>query len=251
MNDDAGRTGAAANYFAALQALLAEVAATQSEAIDSAARAAAACVADGGMVHVFGSGHSQLVAIEPMVRAGGLGAVAAVVDPALSSVRPRRAALTERLPGYGAATMELADLRRGEVLFVVSNSGINPVPVDAALAARERGVHVVGVTSLAHSGAASPRHPSGRRLFEVADTVIDTRVPPGDTAITVSGAATGAVSTILGCAVLHAVTARTVELLAERGVEVPLLRSQNLDGAEESNARALAPYRTRLGPQTA
>src|SRR5699024_6283778 len=90
----------------------------------------------------------------------------------------------ERLTGYGTAIAELQDLRAGEVIVVISHSGINPVPTQLAQQARERGLTVVAITSREHSLAGRSRHPEGLRLLDVADIVLDTHAPEGDITLT-------------------------------------------------------------------
>lgn len=134
----------------------------------------AGSIRGGGRLHLFGSGHSQLVAVEATSRAGGLHCAHAIVDPALSPADPAHAGLVERVHGYAETVLACERLERGEVVVVVSNSGINPAPVEAALGCRERGLQVVAVTSVAHWASVPSRHRGGRRLFEVADVAIDT-----------------------------------------------------------------------------
>ncbi|MFS8201550.1 sugar isomerase domain-containing protein [Streptomyces sp. CWNU-52B] len=234
-------------YFAALQEHLTALATAERPAIERAARALADSVAAGGVVHYFGSGHSQLVAVEPLQRAGGLAPVDVIADPALSPVAPRHAGAAERVSGYAAAILRTADIRAGEVVVVVSNSGINPVPVEFALGARESGATVVAVTSRAHSLAAESRHTGGLRLLDVADIVIDTHGSPGDTVVPLGELAVGALSTVLGAAVVNALTCRAAQLIAEQhGQEPPLIISQNTDrDAERHNGELLDRFKDR------
>ncbi|WP_049576909.1 sugar isomerase domain-containing protein [Streptomyces sp. SBT349] len=227
-------------YFDALRAGLATLAEAERPAIDRAARAMAASIAAGGVVHYFGSGHSQLVALEPLMRAGGLAPVNVVADPALSPTAPRHAGAAERVSGYAAAILPTAGIRPGEVVIVVSNSGINPVPVEFALGARESGATVVALTNRAHSLAARPRHAGGRRLLDVADIVIDTHGRPGDTVVPLGEHAVGALSTVVGAALVNALTCRTAQLLAElHDITPPLIISQNTGGDAEDHNHAL------------
>lgn len=236
-------------YFAAVRQLLEALEERETPAIDEAAERVARSIEAGGVMHVFGSGHSMLAAIESTVRAGGLAAVRLLYDPALSPTEPESVSQIERLHGHASTILEQGDLRSGESLIVVSNSGINPVPIEIALGARERGVSVVAITSAAHSTAATSRHESGQRLLDVADIVIDTGAPLGDTTITVGGFPTGAVSTILASSAIHAITIRVVELLVAAGGDVPVLVSQNVDDTDEHNVRLLDRYR-RQPPTT-
>ena len=218
--------------------------------LDEVAHRIAASVGDGGVVHVFGSGHSQLVALESAERAGGLAAVNAIADVAVSPTGGRRASAIETLEGYGQIVFDTEDVRAGEVLIVVSNSGINPVPIDVAAAAAARGVFVVAVGSPGHSEASPARDRRGRRLPDVADVTLDTGTPVGDAAVRLDdGAGTGPLSTILAMAVVHALISRCAELLVEAGRTAPLLTSQNL-GDTDVNAGVYERYapRTRRRP---
>jgi uncharacterized phosphosugar-binding protein len=235
-------------YFESATATLAEVAASQGEALEAAARLVADSVAGGGVLHLFGAGHSQLVALDAYLRAGGLACVNPIVDPALAPAAGLDVARVERTPGHAATLLEGEDLRPGEVVVVVSNSGVNPVPVEVALGCRDRGLQVVAVTNVEQAKATAARHASGAKLHELADVVLDNRCPPGDAAVTLPGGdAVGPTTTVVGAAVVAALAARVAELLAERGATVPVLASQNLDGrdAAERNQTLLRAYRGR------
>jgi uncharacterized phosphosugar-binding protein len=235
-------------YFESATATLAEVAATQGEALEAAARLVADSVAGGGVLHLFGAGHSQLVALDAYLRAGGLACVNPIVDPALAPAAGLDVARVERTPGHAATVLAGEDLRAGEVVVVVSNSGVNPVPVEVALGCRDRGLQVVAVTNVEQAKATAARHASGAKLHELADVVLDNRCPAGDAAVALPGGdAVGPTTTVVGAAMVAALAARVAELLAERGATVPVLVSQNLDGrdAVERNQTLLRAYRGR------
>lgn len=201
----------------------------------------------GGVLHVFGSGHSMLPAIDATFRAGGLAPVNLLQDPALAPWEPTRVSRIERLPGYGTALGELQDLRKGELIVVISHSGINPVPVEVAQHARTRGLVVVAITSSAHSLASPSRHPDGLRLLDVADIVLDTGAPLGDVTVELSGGVeTGPASTLLATFLLHSLVIEAMAELIAAGDAPPVLRSMNRAGGDDSNAAATAPYRDRL-----
>ena len=237
-------------YAAAAGSALGEVAATQGQALEEAARLVAASVAAGGVLHVFGAGHSQLLALDAYARAGGLACVHPILDPALSPAAGLEVARVERAEGRAAAILEGEDLRPGEVVVVVSNSGVNAVPVEVALGCRERGLRVVALTNLEQAKATAPRHASGAMLHELADVVIDNRCPPGDAAMELpSGARVGPLTTVVGAAVVAALCARVAELLEQQGQIPPVLASQNLDGPSvaDHNAALMARYADRAG----
>ena len=235
-------------YFASATATVTEVATTQGEALEAAARLAADSVADGGMLHLFGAGHSQLVALDAFLRAGGLACVNPIVDPALAPAAGLDVGRVERTPGHAATVLEGEDLRPGEVVVVVSSSGVNAVPVEVALGCRDRGLQVVALTNVEQAKATAARHASGAKLHELADVVVDNRCPAGDAAVTLAGGdRVGPMTTVIGAAVVAALAARVAELLRERGATPPVLVSQNLDGrdATERNQRLLRTYRAR------
>jgi uncharacterized phosphosugar-binding protein len=205
-------------------------------------------IARGGVIHVFGSGHSEVVAREIIGRAGGLVCVTAIPDPTGGFV--------ENLPGYGTKLIERYDrqyqLRAGEVLIAISNSGKNCSPVEVALHAKQKGLTVVALTCLAMSRETPSQHPSGKKLFEVADRVLDNGGMPGDAIVDAGdGVMAGPTSTLIGCSVLNWLMLATVDWLAAHGHTPPLLRSQNLPGAIEHNRALGQKYAGRLSRQLA
>jgi uncharacterized phosphosugar-binding protein len=205
-------------------------------------------VAAGGVVHTFGSGHSDVVAREIIGRAGGLVCVTGIPDPTGGFI--------ENLPGYGAALAARYDrqyqLLAGETVIVISNSGKNASPVDVALYAKSKGLNVVALTCLAMSRVTASQHPSGRRLFEVADHVLDNGGVPGDAVVEVApGTSAGPTSTLIGCSVLNWLMLSVMEWLRDNGHPLPVLRSQNLPGAIEHNRQVGARYKARLSRQLA
>src|SRR5690625_352638 len=178
--------------------------AEESAHLERASELLARSLQDGGVLHVFGSGHSMLPAIDATFRAGGLAPVNLVHDPALAPWEPTRVSRIERLERYGTAIAELQDFRRGEDLVVISHSGINPVPTQLAQQAQQDGLTVVAITSCEHSRSGRSRHPDGLRLLDVADLVLDTHAPTGDITLALGdGTETGPTSTILATMLLH------------------------------------------------
>lgn len=236
------------HYFDTVTALLARLRTSQASVIEQAAQLVADCIAQGGIVHVFGSGHSHMMAEEVFHRAGGLMAVEAMLDPNLTSFGLLSASALERTEGYGRVLLASYDVRPGEVLIVVSNSGINPVPIELAMEARARGATVIAMTAAANYAAAASRHSSGRKLADVVDLVIDSQVPSGDATIDIGdkGARVGAVSTVLGAALMNAVMVEAAGIMEHAGSPAPVVVSMNLPGGDERNRELVERYRPRL-----
>lgn len=207
-----------------------------------------ASLARGGVLHTFGSGHSELIAREIIGRAGGLVCINGIIDPT--------AGFIENLVGYGTRLIERHDrqyqLLPGETIIVISNSGKNASPIEVALYAKKKGLHVIGLTALAMSTTYATVHPEGRRLHEIADAVLDNGGVPGDAIVEVrDGIMAGPTSTFIGCSLLNWLTLSVVEWLRDQGHPLPILRSQNMPNAIEHNREIAAAYKARLSRQLA
>jgi uncharacterized phosphosugar-binding protein len=232
-------------------ALMEEIRTTQGEAIEKSGRLCAEAIREGGLIHVFGTGHSHILAEEVFARAGGLLPVNAIlVADLMLHEGGLRSGPLERLPGLAGVILDSEPARSGDVMIVASNSGRNAVPVEMAELSSRRGLRVVAITSLRHSRSQPSLAPSGKRLFEVADVVIDNRGLPGDAILPVPGGPEGgrmaATSTVTGAAIVQAIMAEAAAALAAWGVEPPIMMSANLEGSAERNERLLRELGTRV-----
>ncbi len=233
-------------YAELLRDALAATARDEAAAIVRAGAHVTDTVAGGGIVHLFGSGHSALVAADPVGRSGGLVPLNQIID--------RSEDMAERLPGYGRLLAlhyhQQYGLEPGETLLVISNSGINPLGIDLAMDARERGLAVIAISNVRQSRTLASRHPSGARLFEVADVTLDNHAPPGEAALALPGVTqrVASVGTVTGSYLINAVLAAAVQGLSERGLEPPILVSENagIEGADERNAALRRRWQGRL-----
>jgi uncharacterized phosphosugar-binding protein len=237
----ASAAGAAGQrYLASVAEMLATVTVANRDSLRGAARILADAVEADGLIHAFGSGHSQLLALELTGRAGGLVPVNVIYDPGYGSA--------EAVEGYAQTLLRDVAFRPSDCLVVISNSGRNAAPVEMARLGRLAGMQVIALTSLGASRDLTSRHSSGMRLFELADVVLDNASLPGDAAVEVPGVGfpSGPTSTIIGAALLNAAIIEAIEVLIERGVEPPLFRSNNADGGREHNAALRARFAGRM-----
>ncbi|WP_079184270.1 SIS domain-containing protein [Streptomyces uncialis] len=238
-------------FFDAAIGLLQQVRDQDAPEIAAAGALLADTVADGGRLFAFGAGHSSLAAQDVVYRAGGLALMNLLTVPGVVGVDVMPATLgsaLERVDGLATVVLETSPLRAGDVLFVISLSGRNALPVEMAMSARARGVKVIGVTSVAYATETGSRHSSGTYLKDHCDIVLDSRIPVGDAELTHDGieAPFAPASTVVTSALLQSVLATAAGALAERGIEPPLLRSGNVDGGHEWNRRVMAEYRDRI-----
>jgi uncharacterized phosphosugar-binding protein len=201
-----------------------------------------------GWLYVFGTGHSHLVAEEVFYRAGGLAHAVPMLDPRIMlHENAIEATYTERESGFAADLIAKYPVAAGDVLIVVSNSGRNAVPIEMALAGRERGLRVAAVLNRAQSDAWPSRHPSGRKLADVAEVVIDNCGPNGDAWLQLPGmaGAIGSTSSLIGLLIIQLIQVRAVELALARGVAPEMYISSNTRG-DDHNERLLQKYRSRI-----
>ncbi|ENK6701048.1 SIS domain-containing protein [Yersinia enterocolitica] len=227
-----------------------DIAAKQTDVIDACANAMADTIANDGLIHVTGCGHSQMFAHEMWFRAGGLVQVNAILPPvlALYPYAPM-STFAERQHGLAAIALEgEKDIRPGDTLIIVSTSGRNAVPVDFALEAKKRGLTVIGLTSMAFTGAVTSRHNSGKKLCDVCDFVLDMGGVPGDATVPVPGHnfSTGSISSVIGFSLLNTITAKCIENLVSRDISPDIWRSVNSKDAAEKNKANLIKYKDRV-----
>ncbi|WP_354641913.1 SIS domain-containing protein [Kitasatospora camelliae] len=238
-------------YLDAAVAHLERIRGEEAATIDTAAELLAEAVEGDRRIFVFGAGHSSLAAQDVVYRAGGLVVINLLNVPGMTGVNVMPAPLgsaLERVSGLATATLDLTPARAGDLLFLISLSGRQVMPVELARHARSRGMTVVGVTSLAYPGEVSANHPSGTYLKDNCDLVLDSGIAVGDGELSHPGAGApfGSVSTIVTSALMQAVVASAIGKLADRGVTPPLFRSGNVDGGTEWNAKAMADNADRI-----
>lgn len=225
---------------------------TQAQAIRQAAGLLAPSLFEGGVVHIFGTGHSKAFAMELCNRAGGLVPMHAItLDDLRRAGRPVddiADSQLERDPANAHALLALHDLRQGDAFIIVSNSGRNGATVEMALEVRRRGLPLIAVTALDHATRVSSRHPSGKRLHELADVVIDNCGPYGDALLPTPGQhyRCCSVSSITGAFIAQALTAELVAAYVARGETPPVLISANVDGGDAHNEELRRRYAGRI-----
>ncbi|WP_030669348.1 SIS domain-containing protein [Streptomyces rimosus] len=241
----------AGQYFDAAIDLLRRVRDEEDERIGAAGTLIADTVEAGGRVFVFGAGHSSLPAQDTVYRAGGLAIMNLLTVPGVVGVDVRPATLgsaLERVDGLAGAVLDTSPLEAGDVLIVISLSGRNSLPVEMAMNARALGLKVIGLTSVAYADETRSRHVSGSYLKDHCDLVLDSKIPVGDAELTVPGieAPFAPASTVVTSAIMQSVVATAAGVLAERGIEPPLLRSGNVDGGHDWNGRVMREYADRI-----
>ncbi|MGH3431797.1 MAG: SIS domain-containing protein [Thermocrispum sp.] len=242
----------AAGFAEYAMAAMAEVAEKSAGPVAVAAELIATSVRYHGVVHAFGTGHSQAVALEIAGRAGGLIPTNRIRLTDLVVVggdQPDVLAdqLLERQPGLAERLYELAGARPGDVFVIASNSGVNAVISEMARIVTEAGHPLIAITSMEHTMRVTPSDPQGRRLVDFADVVLDNGAPYGDAVLPLpgGGAACGFSSLSAGLLVQMTV-AEAVRRLVDAGVQPPVYVSSNVPGGFERNREIEQRYDGRI-----
>jgi len=235
-----------------IRAAVDRVATTQAGPVARAADLLAASLQAGGVIQAFGCGHSEALAMEIAGRAGGLVPTNKIAlrdivlyggDDSCVLTDPE----LERTPSIAHRLYDLAPIKPDDAFVIASNSGINGAVVEMARIVKQRGHALVAITSLTHSAGVESRHPSGRKLTDLADVVLDNGAPYGDASLPLpGGGAVGAVSSITAALLAQQMIAEVVTRLLAAGVTPPLYLSDNVPGGRERNAALEAQYAGRI-----
>ncbi len=221
---------------------------TQSDNMEKMAETMAECISQGGVIHVFGSGHSVGMGIDIKNRLGSLVPIHImetndfVLRGGVSVEEfTDKTNIFERRPDVAQRLYDLYNIKKEDVFIVISNSGINGLVIDIARLAKDQGHKVIIITSMKHTLAENSRHPSGKKLYEFGDIVIDNCGPHGDALLETGGIAKlTAVSSICNDMIAQSVATRVIEILSEKGLELPILTED-----EKHNQKLLEEYKGR------
>ncbi len=234
----------AEDYYKSLREITASVYEKNQSTIKELGVIIGESIGNGGVLHTFGSGHSSIIAQEIIHRAGGLVPVSAIIDPTGGWV--------ETIHGYGTKLVQrhhyTYELRKDEVVIVISNSGKNPVPLEVALECKKLGLTLVAVTSVEMSQQAQTDPLISKRLYEISNFVLDNCGVVGDAAIEIPGQPDkiGPTSTMTGALLLNLLAMEAMQYLVENNIPLPIYRSANLPGARDFNEKISIKYKNRL-----
>ena len=236
-------------YLKNILSLLEKMENTQEKVIEQVAEVCAGCIADGGLLYFFGTGHSHMICEEPFYRAGGLACVYPILETDLMLHEgASKSSGYERIEGLGNVVIANTSIGKGDVLFIASNSGRNCVVIDAAMEAKKRGAITVAITSMNHTTQVASRHSSGLNLFQVCDYVLDNGGELGDASVELAGLGQkiAPTSSVIDITLVNLIVVNTVERLLQKGMMPPLFMSANTDAGDEANKGVLENYKSKI-----
>ena len=238
-------------YIEGIISLLEKIKIEEEKAIDEASGLMADAVENGNRLFGFGCTHSSLPIQDAVYRAGGFMAMNPIYAPGIAHLDVFPTTLTsamEKMTGYAELILENQPIQKGDVLIIISVSGRNAVPIEMAKLAQERGIKVIGVTSLKYTHSVESRHPSGKKMVDFADVVIDNKVEKGDALLSAEGLETKftPASGVTSTAIMHCLTTATIEKLLARGITPPVFIAANVDGGAEHNKKLMDVYKDKI-----
>ena len=237
-------------YYEHILDILSKIKNTQNDAIEKAANMMSECIKNNKTIYAFGASHAGILTQELFYRAGGLALINPIMPKeVMLDVRPiTQTSQMERLPGYGSLILKQTPINKGDVLIIHSVSGRNTIAIDMALKAKEKGVYLIALTNIKYSEALASRHESGKRLYEIAEIVIDNCGDFEDASTTIEGLnqKVAPTSTIAGAFIVNSLVIECVENLVKEGFEPPIFHSANVDGGDDFNKKIFKEYKDRI-----
>jgi uncharacterized phosphosugar-binding protein len=233
-------------YFRKIQDLLQSVIELEQPQIDLAAQIIAERVEKGGIIQLFGCGHSHLLTQEAFYRAGGLVPVRPVtIEPLTLQAGALTSSKNEKDPTIIQRYRHCFEFQENDSFLVISTSGRNCAPIDAALLAKSSQIFVMSLQSLNYREYDS-RHPSGKRLEEIVDFILDTHIPVGDGILTHHGLRYAPASTVIGSTLLNGLFSAVIESVFEKTGTFPVFKSANISTNGAHNTDMISKYQHRI-----
>lgn len=233
------------DYINEVKGLIEKIESSQKTNIEIAAQWISEILVGDHIIHAFGSGHSHIIGMELFTRACGLANVNTILDDLVtSSSGARRGAEIERICGLADILWDKYNISSSDIMIVISNSGRNAMPLEMAMRAKKEGLKVIAITSMTQSSKYHSRHPSGKKLYEIADLVLDNCVPSGDGLMKIGGVLAGPASSIAGILLVNTITTEAMKLASSKGISLPIYHSQNIDGY--SNGELYSKFERRV-----
>lgn len=234
------------NYFKKSIPVISSVLTSQEEKTNEIARRMAGTIEKDKIIYAFGTGHSHMIPMEMFGRAGGLANVCAMLDESiLNGGGARRSSRMENISGVADVIWAQYTPEQGDILFIVSNSGINSAVVEMALKAKDAGIYTIAITSIKQTMANESRHASGLKLYQVVDIFLDNGVVDGDASITIGDYKIAGLSSLTGIVIANTLLCQCIDFCKNKGIKADVFMSQNMDH-KNNNEDYFTKYQHRI-----
>ena len=230
------------NYAKIISSILKKIVNEEKNKINKSAKLIKNSYNKGGQLYIFGTGHSGLIAEDAFHRAGGFAAACPIKDDNINfSKGATKATSLERTPLIAKKALAKYKITKKDILLIISNSGVNHAPVEAALIAKKKKIKTIAITSYNYSKQA-PLSMLKKRLYEVVNIYIDNKIPAGDALIKVNNVNVGPASTITGSFILNSILVEVADMLKKEKI-FPFYISSNMPNANENNDKLIKKYK--------
>ena len=230
------------NYLSKINSILNKILKDEKNKIITSAKLIRDSYKKGGQLYIFGTGHSRLLGEEAFHRAGGFAAACPIRDDNLSFKKgAKKATSLERTPDVAKKALSKYKITNRDILMIVSNSGVNHAPVEAAMIGKEKKIKTIAITSVKFSKKA-PLSKLNKRLYQLVDIFIDNKIPPGDSIINIDKFSVGPASTITGSFILNSILIEVANMLKTEKV-FPFYISSNMPNANKNNNKLENKFR--------
>ena len=230
------------NYAKIISSILKKIVNEEKNKINKSAKLIKDSYNKGGQLYIFGTGHSGLIAEDAFHRAGGFAAACPIRDDNINfSKGATKATSLERTPLIAKKALAKYKITKKDILLIISNSGVNHAPVEAALIAKKKKIKTIAITSYNYSKQA-PLSMLKKRLYEVVNIYIDNKIPAGDALIKVNNVNVGPASTITGSFILNSILVEVADMLKKEKI-LPFYISSNMPKANENNDKLIKKYK--------
>ena len=233
-------------YFQEIQRLLHVVSEKEKKSIEKASEIIVNSFKNGGILQLFGCGHSHLLAQDAYYRAGGLVPVRPIIiEDIMLHTGALNSSKNEKDPTFIQKHANEFVFKKNDILIIISTSGRNNAPIDVALLAKKAGITVISLQSLEYTEQLS-RHESKKRLEEVVDLILNTHIPVGDGLLSHQGMQYGPASTVVGSAILNALYSQVIANLSNKVEILPVFESANVSSDQSHNNAMIENYKSRI-----
>ena len=209
-------------YFSEIEKVVKNVQERNKDSIMEAAKLLAKTTENGGIIYGFGTGHSHLVVDDAFWRAATPANYCALLEPsATGNQEITKSYYVENTYGIGKLIVDYHRITPNDCMIIISNSGNNISPVDAALRAKEKGIPTIAITAVDYSNYLKTKHQDGVKLKDICDVVLDNCSLIGDATVEIENfpMKVGSSSTIPNIYLQNAILTQMVELLVQKGIE--------------------------------
>lgn len=231
-------------YFDYIENAIQNIKEQELNKIEEVSQRFADCIANDGVIHLYGSGHSRIGVEEMFPRYGSFPGFHPIVELSTTFYQQvvgangiRQSMFIENIEGLASRILDNFVIKPQDCFLLFTTSGTGNVVIDMAIEAKKKNNFVVGITSSENCEVATSKHSSNQKLSCVADIILDNKAPIGDASVHIQNmkSPVGPTSTIGNALIVNLIKVRVAELLIERKYPLHVITHPHFIGKEASS----------------